>query len=325
MKQRIKTLIKTKFLARRKKGRALNAVLILNKSKGMTSNGALQRARRLCFAQKAGHTGSLDPMATGVLPICFGEATKFSQWGLDADKKYIARVRLGVTTRTGDAEGEVIGTMDASHIKAADVESVLDRFRGEIQQVPSMFSALKYKGTPLYELARKGVEVEREPRTITIFSLQMSNFEAVEYVEFDISVHSSKGTYIRTLAEDIGIALGVGAHLTALHRTAAGCFSIEQAKSLEELEEFRGEKEAESLDPFMLSADATIKHLQKIDLEPRSAHFFLQGQAVMVPEVYRFAEETDIVRVFSDSGEFLGVGEVTDESTVKPKRVIASE
>jgi len=311
-------------LARRKSGRPLDAVLVLNKPKGMSSNGALQFARRLCFAQKAGHTGSLDPMATGVLPICFGEATKFSQWGLNADKKYLARVRLGVTTRTGDAEGDIIGTADASHIKSGDIEAVLEQFRGDIQQVPSMFSALKYKGTPLYELARKGVEVEREPRSIHIFSLEMSNFEVAEYVEFDMSVHSSKGTYIRTLAEDIGIALGVGAHLIALHRTAAGCFSIDQAKSLEELEEIRGEKEAETLDQFMLSADATIKHLQKVDLEPRLVDFFLLGQTVMVPGVYRFSEETDIVRVFSDSGDFLGVGEVTDESRIRPKRVIAS-
>ena len=311
-------------MARRKTGRLLNAVLILNKSKGMTSNSALQSARRLCFAQKAGHTGSLDPMATGVLPICFGEATKFSQWGLDADKKYLARVRLGVTTRTGDAEGERVGTTDASHITAADVEAVLDKFRGEIQQVAPMFSALKYRGTPLYKLARQGVEVERQPRSIHIFSLQMRDFEVGEYPQFTIEVQSSKGTYIRTLAEDIGLALGVGAHLTALHRVAVGPFTIDQAKSLDDLEHFRGEQRAEVLDQLMLDADATIKHLSKIDLQPQSAEFFLSGQAVMVSGVYRFAEETDIVRVFSSTGQFLGVGEVTDDSRIQPKRVISA-
>lgn len=310
-------------MARRKKGRLLNAVLVLNKSKGMSSNGALQSARRLCYAQKAGHTGSLDPMATGVLPICFGESTKFSQWGLDADKKYIARVRLGVTTRSGDAEGEIIGTADAGHVQSSDVEAVLDSFRGDIDQVPSMFSALKYKGTPLYALARKGVEVERESRRIHIYSLEMSNFDAEgDHVEFDISVHCSKGTYIRTLAEDMGIALNVGAHLIALHRTAAGPFTIDQAKSLDELAIFRGDQEPEILDQYMLREDAMIEHLQKVDLDEQSSGFFVLGQAVIVDEVYRFRKETDIVRVFSDRGDFLGVGEVIEDSKVKPRRVV---
>lgn len=314
---------------RRKQGRPLNAVLILNKSKGMSSNAALQSARRLLFAQKAGHTGSLDPMATGVLPICFGEATKFTQWGLDADKKYLARVRLGVTTRTGDAEGEIIGSTDASGITESMVEAILSDFRGEIQQVPSMFSALKYKGTPLYELARKGVEVERDPRTINIYSLEMSNFHVSDYVEFDIDVHCSKGTYIRTLAEDIGIKLGVGGHLISLHRTAAGLFSISQAKTLDELTELRGDQRAEILDQSLLPIDATIKHLPKVGLDAHSAEFFVMGQAVMVSGIYkissinsRFIEETDIVRVFSDEGQFLGVGEVTDDSRIQPKRVV---
>ena len=311
-------------MGRRKSGRPLNAVLILNKSPGMSSNGALQSARRLCLAQKAGHTGSLDPMATGVLPVCFGEATKFSQWGLAADKTYLARVRLGVSTRTGDAQGTIIDSTDALHIRAEDVETVLARFRGPIQQVPPMVSALKYRGTPLYELARKGIEVEREPRDIQVFSLEMSNFNTGEYTEFDIGVHCSKGAYIRTLAEDIGTALDVGAHLVSLHRTAVGPFGIDQAKTLGELEELRGGGEAEILDQYMLDADATVQHLAKIDLEPQSAKFFLLGQAVMVPGVYRFAEQTDIVRVFSGPGDFLGVGEVTDESSVQPRRLIAS-
>lgn len=317
-------------MARRKQGRPLNAVFILDKPKGLSSNAALQRARRLFDAQKAGHTGSLDPMATGVLPICFGESTKFSQWGLDADKAYVARVRLGVTTRTGDAEGEIIGTADASHVEAADVEKSLTGFRGPIMQVPSMFSALKFKGTPLYELARKGVEVEREPRAVNISCLEMSGFQQAEHTEFDLTVHCSKGTYVRTLAEDIGLALGVGAHLVALRRTAAGSFTLEQAKTLEELEQIRGENEPGLLDSFLLPVDATIEHLPEVRIDPRSAEFFYMGQSVMVPGLYkistcegsRFVEETDIVRVVSDSGDFLGVGEVTDDSQVQPKRVV---
>jgi len=322
-------------VARRKKGRPISGVFILNKSTGISSNGALQSARRLFYAQKAGHTGSLDPMATGVLPICFGESTKFSQWGLDADKKYLARVRLGVTTRTGDAEGEIIGMLDASHLCATDVEKVLPKFRGDIEQIPSMFSALKYKGTPLYELARKGVEVERSPRPISILSLEIANFgihqgvvkdeiQGVEiaYVEFDMTVHCTKGTYIRTLAEDIGIELGVGAHLTALHRTAAGPFSIEQAKSLDELAVFSEQKTADVLDQFLLAEDAMIDHLPKVELSQEMADFFVLGQAVICKEVYRFSSETDIVRVFSNTGKFMGVGEVAEESKIHPRRVV---
>ncbi|MEQ8954653.1 MAG: tRNA pseudouridine(55) synthase TruB [Pseudomonadales bacterium] len=317
-------------MARRKQGRPLNAVFILDKPYGLSSNAALQRTRRLFNAQKAGHTGSLDPMATGVLPICFGESTKFTQWGLDADKEYIARVRLGVTTRTGDAEGEILGSTDAGHIGARDVEKVLDQFRGPIQQIPSMFSALKYKGTPLYELARKGVEVEREPRTVSIYRLEMHDCQQAEYVEFNLEVQCSKGTYVRTLAEDIGLALGVGAHLVALRRTGAGPFRLDQAKTLHDLEQIRGDGAPELLDGFLLPADATIEHLSRVEIDSQSAEFFYMGQSVMVPGIYkipacggsRFLEETDIVRVVSDTGDFLGVGEVTDDSRVQPKRVV---
>ena len=317
-------------MARRKQGRPLNAVFILDKPYGLSSNAALQRTRRLFNAQKAGHTGSLDPMATGVLPICFGESTKFTQWGLDADKEYLARVRLGVTTRTGDSEGEILGNADASHISAGDVGKVLDQFSGPIMQIPSMFSALKYKGTPLYELARKGIEVEREPRKVSIYHLEMHDFRQAEYTEFNLEVQCSKGTYVRTLAEDIGLALGVGAHLVALRRTGAGPFKLNQAKTLDNLEQICGDGAPELLDSFLLSVDATIEHLPKVKIDSRSAEFFYMGQAVMIPEIYkiptcegsRFVEETDIVRVVSDSGDFLGVGEVTDDSQVQPKRIV---
>jgi tRNA pseudouridine55 synthase len=320
-------------LARRKKGRPLSAVFILDKPAGLSSNTALQRVRRLFDAQKAGHTGSLDPMATGVLPVCFGESTKFTQWGLDADKEYIARVRLGVTTRTGDAEGEILGETDAAHIVLQDIENVLEQFRGQIEQIPSMFSALKYKGTPLYELARKGVEVEREARSVNIYHLSVTDFQQGEYTEFDLKVKCSKGTYVRTLAEDIGLALGVGAHLVALRRTAAGPFTLDMARTLDELTQLRGDNGPETLDSFLLPVDATIEHLPRVNIDERSAEFFYMGQAVMVPGIYkisafegsRFVEETDIVRVVSDSGDFLGVGEVTDDSQVQPKRVVVRQ
>ncbi|MCL4152584.1 UNVERIFIED_CONTAM: hypothetical protein GTU68_047780, partial [Idotea baltica] len=198
---------------RRKFGRPVDGVLILNKPLGLSSNQALQQAKRLLFAQKAGHTGSLDPLATGVLPLCFGEATKFSQWLLDSDKGYRARIQLGEATTSGDLEGEVIGTADTSDITEKRIEEVLETFRGEGKQVPSMFSALKYKGTPLYELARKGVEVEREPRPMTIYKLEASNLNLGENAYFDVEVSCSKGTYIRTLAEDIGIGTVVRARI----------------------------------------------------------------------------------------------------------------
>ncbi len=320
-------------MARRKKGRPLSAVFILDKPAGLSSNTALQRVRRLFDAQKAGHTGSLDPMATGVLPVCFGESTKFTQWGLDADKEYIARVRLGVTTRTGDAEGEILGETDAGHIVLQDIENVLEQFHGQIEQIPSMFSALKYKGTPLYELARKGVEVEREARIVNIYHLSVTDFQQGEYTEFDLQVKCSKGTYVRTLAEDIGLALGVGAHLVALRRTAAGPFTLDMARTLDELTQLRGDNGPETLDSFLLPVDATIEHLPRVNIDERSAEFFYMGQAVMVPGIYkisafegsRFVEETDIVRVVSDSEDFLGVGEVTDDSQVQPKRVVVRQ
>ena len=310
---------------RRKFGRPVDGVLILNKPLGVSSNQALQQAKRLFFAQKAGHTGSLDPLATGVLPLCFGEATKFSQWLLDSDKGYRARIQLGEATTTGDLEGEVIGTSDTSSITKEQIERVLETFRGEREQVPSMFSALKYKGTPLYELARKGVEVEREPRPINIYQLEATNLSLGEKAYLDIEVSCSKGTYIRTLAEDIGIALGVGAHVTELHRTQAGIFDEAASFTLEQLEEFRGEQRPESLDQYLLPIEALLEGFESVELDRQSAEFFIAGQAVMYPGVYRFAKETDIVRTFCETGDFLGVGEVTGEGGVRPRRLVVRD
>lgn len=305
-------------------GRAISGMLLLDKPKGMSSNGALQRCKRLFKANKAGHTGSLDPMATGVLPICFGEATKFSQYLLDADKHYIARVRLGVTTRSGDAEGELLGEQDASYVTDGLLAEKIADFRGDIRQIPSMFSALKYQGTPLYELARQGVEIERPARPITIYYLEVSAIEIVDgYAEFTMEVHCSKGTYIRTLAEDIGLALGCGAHINALRRTKAGQFELSNTVTLDEIEQFlEAGNPVDGLDQHLLPVDSMLQQFPQVQLNDDCCRYFRLGQQVMHTEVYRFAEESAIVRVLTEAGEFLGLGEVV-EGCVAPRRLIA--
>ena len=210
----------------------IDGLLLLNKPVGITSNAALQKAKWLLNARKAGHTGTLDPFADGLLPLCFGEATKFSAYLLDADKHYRAVLQLGTTTATGDPEGEVLDTREAA-VNRDDIASVLPRFMGEIEQIPPMHSALKHQGRPLYEYARAGIEIERPPRKVTIRALELIECAPPRVV---LDVQCSAGTYIRTLAQDIGAALGCGAHLTALQRTAAGGFSLEQAHTLAELE-----------------------------------------------------------------------------------------
>ena len=207
-------------------------MLVVDKPAGISSNDAVQQAKRLFGAQKVGHTGSLDPLATGVLPLCFGEATKFSQFLLDADKKYWTRIRLGVTTETGDADGDIIAEADASNVTAAQVAEELKNFVGEIEQIPSMYSALKHQGQPLYKLARQGIEVERAPRKVTIYSAELLN---VTGSEIELFVHCSKGTYIRSLARDLGDALGVGGTLTGLCRVSSGDFHVDHAWSVEAL------------------------------------------------------------------------------------------
>jgi tRNA pseudouridine55 synthase len=214
---------------RRSTGRKVNGILLLDKPLGITSNDALQRVKHLFRARKAGHTGSLDPLATGLLPICLGEATKISAFLLDADKRYRVKVKLGVTTTTADAEGEVLEEKPITGVDQARIEAALESFRGEIDQLPPMYSAIKHKGERLYNLARQGIEVEREPRRITIHSLVLLDWQAPE---FSLDVHCSKGTYVRTLAEDIGNVLGCGAHVTALHRSGVGPFGDAQMVSM---------------------------------------------------------------------------------------------
>lgn len=300
----------------------MSGVLLLNKAAGVTSNAALQQAKRLFFAAKAGHTGSLDPLATGVLPLCFGEATKFSQYLLDADKRYRSTFCLGVTTETGDADGEEIATADSSEITREMVEQALEGFEGEIEQIPSMYSAIKHNGQPLYKLAREGKTVEREPRRVQVYSIEVLDFSPGNPAKVEVDIHCSKGTYIRTIAEELGKVLGCGAHVERLHRSEAGPFSEQDAVTLESLEAERGEQWAEVLDHHLLPADAPVQALPSLSLPEQSAFYFRQGQPVMDPQVYQLGEEGDMVRVFSESDDFLGVGEITDDGRVAPKRLV---
>lgn len=297
--------------------RKVDGILVLDKPRGLTSNAALQKIRWLLNAEKAGHTGSLDPLATGVLPLCFGEATKFSQYLLDADKGYETLMHLGVTTATGDAEGEVLERRDVSVDRDA-LEAVLSRFRGEISQIPPMYSALKRDGQPLYKLARAGEVVEREPRSVTIGRLDLLSFES-PFAR--LSVACSKGTYIRTLVEDIGQALGAGAHVAELRRTQAGPFSLDQAISLESLEQAHAEGGSEALDRFLLPADSGLEHWPLLQLSEHSSYYWLHGQPVRAPQAPKFG----MVRVQDHEGRFIGIGEVSDDGRIAPRRLIRSE
>lgn len=297
--------------------RAVHGVLILDKPKGFSSNAALQKVRWLLNAEKAGHTGSLDPLATGVLPLCFGEATKFSQYLLDADKGYETLMQLGVTTSTGDAEGEVLERREVA-VTREDIEALLPRFRGDIQQVPPMYSALKKDGQPLYKLARAGEVVEREARSVTISQLELLAFENGQA---RLSVSCSKGTYIRTLVEDLGHLLGCGAHVAELRRTQAGPFTLAQAVSLEELEKAHAEGGAEALDRFLLPVDCGLQDWPVVQLTEHSAYYWLHGQPVRAPG----APAQGLMRVEDHEGRFIGIGEASDDGRVAPRRLIRSE
>lgn len=295
---------------RRPPRRRLDGVLLLDKPPGMTSNTALQVARRLFNAAKAGHTGTLDPLATGLLPLCFGEATKFAGELLDADKAYDALIHLGVRTTTADAEGEILETRPVS-VDATQVANVLPRFVGEILQVPPMYSALKRDGKALYEYARAGVEVERQARRVTIHDIHLNEFQGEH---LSISVSCSKGTYIRTLAEDIGQALGCGAHLAALRRTRIGSLALAQAVTLEQIEAAIGENRDALLSP----ADSLLDGLPRIELEENLARRFLQGQAL------RYAGPAGRHAVYG-GGRFLGLADREEAGLLKPRRLVSGE
>lgn len=301
----------------KRKRRSVSGILVLDKPLGFSSNGALQKVRWLLNAEKGGHTGSLDPLATGVLPLCFGEATKFSRYLLDADKSYTATIKLGETTDTGDAEGEVLQTRPVT-ITLAEIEAVLPKFRGDIMQVPPMYSALKKDGQPLYKLAREGKEVEREPRPVHIYELEVI---ALDADLLRIHVACSKGTYIRTLAEDIGEQLGCGAHVKALRRTTAGPFSLEQSISLDELIELQEQQGSEALDQFLLPSDIGLLDWPKVQLTEHSSFFWQNGQPVRAPG----APSSGLLRVYNHLNEFIGVAEIDDDGQVAPRRLVRSQ
>jgi len=307
---------------KRTRGRSVNGLFLLDKPFGLSSNHALQRVRRLFDANKAGHTGSLDPLATGVLPICLGEATKFSQFLLDAEKGYRSTFSLGLRTESGDVDGGEVSRIDASHITLEQVEQAVETFRGDIEQVPSMYSALKHNGQPLYKLARQGIEVERAARSITIYDYKILDFRPGVIAELDVEVRCSKGTYIRSLADDLGQMLGCGAHVSALHRTLAGPFHEAETLTLSALEELRENSEPEQLDHLLKPMDIAVADRMAVELSETVASYFQLGQEVMSGEAFRNGQEGDIVRVFREGGAFLGVATVTEDGRIAPKRLV---
>mgnify|MGYP001254995231 FL=1 len=294
--------------------RSVSGVLLLDKPVGWTSNAALQAVKRLYRAKKAGHTGSLDPLASGLLPLCLGEATKLSGLLLNADKSYRFICRLGATTTTGDADGEIVLTRPVGALSHARVEDALQRFRGVIRQVPPMYSALKRGGQPLYELARQGLEVEREPREVTVRELRLLRLDDAE---LECELRCSKGTYVRALAADLGEALGCGAHVVALRRTAVEPYDATRMVTLETLRE-RATGDLAVLDALLLPPDSAVARWPAVRVGGDAAFYLRQGQPVLVPR----APTQGWVRLYQDDEQFLGIGEILDDGRVTPRRLL---
>ena len=314
---RIQALSETISMARRRKGRPVSGVLLLDKPKGPSSNQALQTAKRLFGAAKAGHTGNLDPMASGVLPICFGEATKLSQYLLDADKQYVTELVLGQSTDTGDAEGSVIREADASRLSRDRLEAILPQFIGPQEQVPPMYSAIKVDGQPLYKRARKGEVVERKSRAISIHSIRCLSFQPGLLPVAELEISCSKGTYIRTLAEDIAASLGCPGHIQALSRTQSGPFDLTACVTIESLNDRCASHGQESLDDYLLEPESCVQHLPRVELSSSAAFYLRQGQPVLVPN----APLSGMVRIAEGGGPMLGLGKVLDDGRIAPKRL----
>ncbi|WP_282174437.1 tRNA pseudouridine(55) synthase TruB [Vibrio diabolicus] len=308
-------------MARRRKGRPINGVILLDKPTGISSNDALQKVKRIYFAEKAGHTGALDPLATGMLPICLGEATKFSQFLLDSDKRYRVIAKLGERTNTSDSDGEVVETRPID-VTLDKLEACIDKFRGESYQVPSMFSALKYQGKPLYEYARKGIEVPRESRKITVYEIVLHRFEGDEV---EMEVHCSKGTYIRTIVDDLGEMLGCGAHVTMLRRTGVAKYPYEKMVTLEQLNELLEQAHREEraprelLDPLLLPMDTAVEDLPEVNLVPELADMVQHGQPV---QVFGAPTEGSLRLTMGEERLFIGVGEMNEDGKIAPKRLV---
>ncbi|MEH0742173.1 tRNA pseudouridine(55) synthase TruB [Vibrio cholerae] len=308
-------------MARRRKGRPIDGVILLDKPTGISSNDALQKVKRIYFAEKAGHTGALDPLATGMLPICLGEATKFSQFLLDSDKRYRVIAKLGERTNTSDSDGEVVETRPVN-VELPTLEACIDKFRGESDQVPSMFSALKYQGKPLYEYARQGIEVPREARKITVYEIILHRFEGDEV---EMEIHCSKGTYIRTIVDDLGEMLGCGAHVTMLRRTAVANYPYENMVTLEQLNELLEQAHREEraprelLDPLLLPMDTAVEDLPEVNLIPELADLVMHGQPV---QVFGAPTEGTVRLTKGEEKCFIGVGEMNDDGKIAPKRLV---
>ena len=309
-------------MPRRKKGRNINGVILVDKHQGQSSNKILQQVKWAFNANKAGHTGALDPLATGMLPICLGEATKFSQFLLDTDKTYIVTAKLGVRTTTSDADGEVVSEKPVDVLESQLLDAVMS-FKGESEQIPSMYSALKHEGRPLYYYARKGIEVPRKSRPITVYSIELNRFAGDEV---DLTVHCSKGTYIRTIVDDLGEELGCGAHVTMLRRTKVGHYPADAMISTEQLQSM-GEAAREvandtslgdyqALDALLLPMDTAPSLLPEVEIDAKTERAFSHGNPAIVMD-----SEQGLVRVYNSDRLFLGVGEVNDK-TLAPKRVV---
>ena len=299
----------------RKKGRDINGIFLLDKSQGMSSNDIMQKVKRLFQANKAGHTGALDPLATGMLPICLGEATKFSQYLLDADKRYQVIAKLGERTDTSDADGQVVQER-AVNVDLAKILTALEQFRGDIMQVPTMFSALKHQGKPLYEYARAGITVEREARPITIFELKFIDYQA-PYLTLE--VHCSKGTYIRTLVDDLGEVLGCGAYVTMLRRIAVADYPCDKMMTLEQLQQLAEKEDLDLLDQHLLPMDTAVIRLPKLVLTEE------QTKAVGFGQRVKFLNAQGIqgqVRLISPDNLFLGVAIIDENNVIRPQRMV---
>ncbi|MBC3381554.1 tRNA pseudouridine(55) synthase TruB [Serratia fonticola] len=305
----------------RRRGRDIHGVLLLDKPQGLSSNDALQKVKRIYNANRAGHTGALDPLATGMLPICLGEATKFSQYLLDSDKRYRVIARLGQRTDTSDADGQIVQERPVNFTQA-QLDIALDTFRGNIQQVPSMYSALKYQGKKLYEYARQGIEVPREARSITVYELQFIRWEGDE---LELEIHCSKGTYIRTITDDLGELLGCGAHVIYLRRLQVAKYPIarmvtlEQLNALVEQAQEQGIAPSELLDPLLMPMDSPAEDFPEVNLLPAVAGYVKQGQPVQAAG----APASGLVRITEgEERKFIGIGEIADDGRVAPRRLV---
>ena len=305
----------------RRRGRDVHGVLLLDKQQGASSNDVLQKVKRLYNANRAGHTGALDPLATGMLPICLGEATKFSQYLLDSDKRYRVIARLGQRTDTSDADGQVVEERPVT-FTATELASALESFRGNTQQIPSMYSALKYQGKKLYEYARQGIEVPREARPITVYELLFIRHEGDE---LELEIHCSKGTYIRTIIDDLGEKLGCGAHVIYLRRLAVSRYPIERMVTLEQLQELvqqAGQQDvpaAELLDPLLMPMDSPASDFPVVNIPSVVAAYFKNGQPVRASTT----PAEGLVRVTEgEEGKFIGMGEIDDQGRVAPRRLV---